>query len=92
MHPRCFGREQVIDNPWHYVPALMRKPGASRNGAPFKGWVLPGALGRVRQKLSGSVNGDRQVVHLLNAVLSDAWWRPRRHARKRCKPGCTAAR
>ena len=70
-HPRCFGREQVIYDPWHYVPALMRKPGALRNGAPFKGWALPGALGRVRQKLSGSAAGDRQMVQLLNAVLSD---------------------
>ena len=25
-----------IYNPWHYVPALERKPGALRNGAPFK--------------------------------------------------------
>jgi hypothetical protein len=43
----CFGRDQVIYDPWHYDPALMRKPGALRNGAPFKGWALPGALGRV---------------------------------------------
>jgi hypothetical protein len=43
-----------------------------RNGAPFKGWALPGALGRVRQKLSGSADGDRQMVQLLNAVLSDS--------------------
>jgi transposase len=70
-HPRCFGREQVIYDPWHYVPALLRKPGALRNGSPFKGWILPGALGRVRQKLSGSADGDRQMVRLLNAVLSD---------------------
>ena len=27
--------------PWHYVPVLARKPGALRNGAPFKDWVLP---------------------------------------------------
>jgi hypothetical protein len=71
-HARCFGRDQVIYDPWHYVPALMRKPGALRNGAPFKGWALPGALGRVRQKLSGSADGDRQMVQLLNAVLSDS--------------------
>jgi transposase len=70
-HARSFGREQVIYDPWHYVPALMRKPGALRNGAPFKGWALPGALGRVRQKLSGLADGDRQMVRLLNAVLSD---------------------
>jgi|SRR5690349_128176 len=70
-HERCFRREQTIYDPWHYVPVLMRKPGALRNGAPFKAWILPGALGRVRQKLSGSADGDRQMVQILNAVLHD---------------------
>jgi hypothetical protein len=45
-HPHRFGRDQTIYDPWHYVPVLARKPGALRNGAPFKDWVLPGALGR----------------------------------------------
>jgi len=27
-------------DPWHYVPVLARKPGALRNGAPFKDSVL----------------------------------------------------
>jgi hypothetical protein len=30
----------------HYVPVLARKPGALRNGAPFKDWVLPAAMER----------------------------------------------
>jgi len=30
------------------VPVLTRKPGALRNGAPFKDWVLPAAMDRVR--------------------------------------------
>ena len=58
-------------NPWHYVPILSRKPGALRNGAPFKGWVLPAALERVRRKLRGSDDGDRQMVAILSAVLTD---------------------
>jgi hypothetical protein len=70
-HERCFRREQTIYDPWHYVPVLTRKPGALRNGAPFKAWILPGALGRIRQKLSGSADGDRQMVQILNAVLHD---------------------
>ena len=40
-HARRFGRGQTSYDPWHYVPVLSRKPGALRNGAPFKGWVLP---------------------------------------------------
>jgi hypothetical protein len=53
------------------VPVLARKPGALRNGAPFKYWVLPTALDRVRRKLAGSNDGDRQMVKILAAVLTD---------------------
>ena len=70
-HKRSFGRDQTVYDPWHYVPVLTRKPGAMRNGAPFKGWILPGALGRVRQKLRTAADGDRQMVKILAAVLTD---------------------
>ncbi|KQT90241.1 transposase [Methylobacterium sp. Leaf466] len=70
-HERAFGRDQTVFDPWHYVPVLARKPGALRNGAPFKDWVLPPALDRVRRKLAGSAGGDRQMVEILTAVLGD---------------------
>jgi hypothetical protein len=70
-HPRWFGRDRTISDPWHYVPVLARKPGALRNGAPFKNWVLPAGLERVRRKLVGAADGDRQFVDVLTAVLSD---------------------
>jgi transposase len=70
-HPRAFGRGATVYDPWHYVPVLARKPGALRNGAPFKDWVLPSAMERVRRKLAGSDDGDRQMVDILVAVLAD---------------------
>jgi transposase len=70
-HPRKFGRGQTEYDAWHYVPVLARKPGALRNGAPFKDWVLPAALDKIRRKLSGSDEGDRQMVKVLAAVLTD---------------------
>ncbi|MFN0219240.1 MAG: IS21 family transposase [Hyphomicrobium sp.] len=70
-HHRKFGKGQVTYNPWHYVPVLARKPGALRNGAPFKDWVLPSSIERVRRKLKGSDDGDRQMVKILTAVLTD---------------------
>jgi hypothetical protein len=70
-HARAFGRGETLYNPWHYVPVLARKPGALRNGAPFKDWVLPAAIERVRRKLRGSNDGDRQMVEILAAVLID---------------------
>jgi transposase len=70
-HARCFGRDQTVFNPWHYVPVLARKPGALRNGAPFKDWVLPASLTRVQRKLAAMEDGDRQMVEILTSVLSD---------------------
>jgi transposase len=70
-HSRRFGRGETIYDPWHYVPVLTREPGALRNGAPFNNWPLPASLERVRRKLKGSDDGDRQMVKVLSAVLSD---------------------
>jgi hypothetical protein len=67
-HPRSFRREQVIYDPWHYLPVLQRKPGALRNGAPFKDWDLPPAIARVRGKLQHHLDGDRQFVKVLGCV------------------------
>jgi len=70
-HPRSFSRGDTLYDPWHYVPVLARKPGALRNGAPFKDWVLPAAMERVRRKLAGVDDGNRQMVDILTAVLTD---------------------
>jgi len=70
-HPRSFGRGGTVYDPWHYVPVLARKPGALRNGALFKDWVLPASMERVRRKLAGADDGNRQMVDILTAVLTD---------------------
>ena len=68
-HGRQFGRGKTVFDPWHYLPALERKPGALRNGAPFKQWDLPGGLGKVLGKLKRSfTDWDRQFVGILHAV------------------------
>jgi transposase len=70
-HARSFARGEVLYNPWHYVPVLARKPGALRNGAPFKEWVLPTGIEGVRKKLAGMPDGNQQMVHILAAALTD---------------------
>lgn len=50
---------------------IARKPGALRNGAPFKDWGLPIAIQRVRKKLERQPGGDRQMVDILGAILTD---------------------
>jgi hypothetical protein len=43
-HAHHFGREQLICDPWHYLPVLEKKPGALRYGAPFQDWEGIGPL------------------------------------------------
>jgi transposase len=69
-HERRFGRDKTVFNPWHYLPALERKPGALRNGAPFKDWALPDSLREIRTFLERFPDGDRQFVGILSAVAA----------------------
>ena len=64
-HARRFGRDQLICDPWHYLPILERKPGASRNGVPFREWDLPNSIQLVRDRLLKQPKGDRAFVELL---------------------------
>ena len=67
-HRRQFGRDKIIYDAWHYIEVLKHKPGALRNGAPFKEWALPEPLMEIRQILSKRPDGDRQFVGILSAV------------------------
>lgn len=64
-HTRHFTRDQSYFEPWHYLPVLERKPGALRNGAPFKDWALPPAMERIRGRYLKRPGGDRDFVELL---------------------------
>jgi len=70
-HARSFSRSRTIYDPWHYLPVLVRKPGALRNGAPFQDWELPPALTQLRRKLGRGDEADRRFVRVLAAVLID---------------------
>src|SRR3546814_18588675 len=70
-HARRYGRDQTIYDPWHYVPVLAKKPGALRNGAPFKQLALPPGLERLRTRLKERSDGDRPMVKILTALTVD---------------------
>ena len=79
-HAREFGRDKVVYNPWHYLPALARKPGALRNGAPFRHWDLPAPLAQMRLKLARIAGGDREFVEILAAVATNGRGRVETHS------------
>ncbi len=64
-HARCYGRDQLICDPWHYLPILEKKPGALRHGAPFQQWDLPAPIRIVRDRILKQDKGDRAFVELL---------------------------
>ena len=67
-HPRSFGRDQLVCDPWHYLPVLEKKPGALRDGEPFVLWDLPKSVILVRDRLLKQDKGDRAFVELLILV------------------------
>jgi transposase len=68
-HKRQFGRGKIIFNPWHYLSALERKPGALRNGWPFKDWDLPQSIKGILHALKRRyTDWDRQSVGILSAI------------------------
>jgi hypothetical protein len=50
---------------------LARKPGALRNGQPFRDWALPPGLAQIRRRLADHTDGDRQFVDILAAIAED---------------------
>lgn len=50
-HKRLYGCAQQSLSPYHYLSVLARKPGALRNGLPFKDWSLPAIFNEYRQLL-----------------------------------------
>jgi transposase len=67
-HRRFFGRDKTLCDPLHYLPVLERKPGALRNGLPFREWTLAPGLQSLREALEGVKGGDRQLAGILAAI------------------------
>lgn len=67
-HARCFGRNQLCCQLWHYVPLLAHKPGALRDGVPFTPEQLPPAFARLHAQVIKQPQGNRQLAELLLAA------------------------
>jgi len=71
-HKRMYGKGQQSLNPMHYLSVLSRKPGALRNGKPFKDWKLPEIFNDYRRALNRKYpDGDRYYAKTL--VLLKDW-------------------
>lgn len=71
-HPRSYEKSQQILNPYHYLGVLARKPGALRNGLPFRNWQLPEVFGQYRRLLRQKYE-DADVYFAKTLVLLRDW-------------------
>ena len=62
--PRAARNRHVYDVR-HFIPVLERKPGALRNGAPFRAEHLPPAVAEVKARLEAREDGGREMVRIL---------------------------
>jgi hypothetical protein len=65
-HTRSFERELTFYDWQHYIALVETKPGALRNGAPFK--TMPEALQTLQRHLLRHAGGDRVMTQVLAAV------------------------
>jgi len=63
---RSFERDQTYYDWRHYIGLIERKPGALRNGAPFK--TMPEPLQELQRQLLKNAGGDRVMAHVLSAI------------------------
>lgn len=63
---RSFERDQTLYDWTHYISLVARKPGALRNGAPFK--AMPEPLQELQRQLLKHAGGDRVMAQVLCAV------------------------
>lgn len=64
-HQRHFDRYKRQFCIWHYLALFQQKPGALRDGAPFKHWKAPKPLLMIWEHYSKQKGGDRDFVELL---------------------------
>jgi transposase len=69
-HPRCYGREDMVFDPVHYLPLLEKKIGALDQAAPLAEWDLPAEFQTLRRLMEARMikAGRREYVQVLRLL------------------------
>jgi transposase len=73
QHARCYGRNEQILDPLHYLSTLDRKPAALDHAPVLRNWQLPEAFAQLRKAMEnqhGPTNGRRHYIRVLQ-LLAD---------------------
>ena len=71
-HPRCYGREDMVFDPVHYLPLIERKINALDQAAPLAEWDLPEEFDTLRRLMEARMLkiGRREYVQVLRLLES----------------------
>ncbi len=69
IHGRSYGRDEEILDPFHYLPVLLRKPGAFDRATPILRWSLPPAYEVYRHRLKERLEGSRGIKEYIRVLL-----------------------
>lgn len=68
-HPRCWGREQSLFDPLHYLALLERKPGGFDFARPLANWELPECFALLRRRLEADEqHGTKAFIRVLRLL------------------------
>lgn len=69
-HARCYGKEEFIYNPLHYLALLEQKPRALDQAAPLQEWMLPDVFERLRRVLEARMEtrGRKEYIQVLRLL------------------------
>jgi|SRR5580692_1630191 transposase len=70
-HPRCYGKNEQILDPHHYLDTLRRRPAALDHANVFRRWHLPALFSELRtalEKQHGERRGAKHFVRVLHLL------------------------
>jgi hypothetical protein len=89
VHPRCYGQQQDILDPQHYLPLLAQRPGAFNYAKPIREWratwpaVYEQLLAELQQRQPGS-RAIREFIRCCNCINSTRMSWLNRPSARRC--------
>lgn len=69
VHERSYDRDEEVLDPHHYLPVLLRKPGAFDRATPILTWPLPPVYDTYRRRLKERHEGSRGVKEYIRILM-----------------------
>jgi hypothetical protein len=69
VHTRSYDRDEEMLDPHHYLPVLLRKPGAFERATPIVSWPLPSVYDLYRRRLKERHEGSQGIREYIRLTL-----------------------